>query len=118
MLAARLIHEGQRVEKNRNRNQRLSLWVITTHREATRQEKGTPMSKHTCTYQPDRDPEESTVVPVILVDELIHNDYGFCADPSCICHENQESIDLLNETVQAGVASPTDAGLIYRARTV
>ena len=76
------------------------------------------MSKYTCTYHPDRDPEEVTVVPVNDVNGLIHNDYGFCDDPSCECHENKESIDLLNETVQAGVASPQDADRIYRARTV
>jgi hypothetical protein len=42
----------------------------------------------------------------------------FCSDDSCICREDQESIDNLNNHVLEGLATTQDANNIYRGRIV
>jgi hypothetical protein len=48
----------------------------------------------------------------------IHNDSGFCYDPTCPCHEDRELITDLNQHVVDGEASSTDADRIYHGKAV
>jgi hypothetical protein len=60
--------------------------------------------------------EEYTVVPVIE-GPFIHNNTGFCYDMSHACHENQESIQDLQQDHQDGLVSDADRDRIYRGKT-
>ena len=63
--------------------------------------------------------DEYTVVPVIpYEDSPEHNPSGFCGNLFHECHENQESINELNQARLDGEVSNTDADRIYRGKTV
>jgi hypothetical protein len=57
--------------------------------------------------------------PLVVPSEgSIHNNSGFCYNPPCPCHEDQELITELDNHVQNGEASSADADRIYHGRTV
>ena len=65
--------------------------------------------------------EEYYAVPIIPYeeeDELEHNEHGFCADMSHECHEDTFNIAELGQAVEDGKATPEEADLIYRCRTL
>lgn len=83
------------------------LCVPLSHADTSRVKKGTPMKE-----------EDYSVVPVIPVDGIIHNDSGFCDDMTYACHENAESIKKLNQAIQDGIVTAEDANRIFRGQTV
>jgi hypothetical protein len=56
-------------------------------------------------------------IPYVDGDYLEHNSSGFCADMTHECHENQESINDLEQARQAGEVSVSDLDNIYHGRT-
>ena len=46
-------------------------------------------------------------------EESPHNEYGFCPDHACPCHEDDELRAELNEQVRIGLISPEDATRMY-----
>jgi hypothetical protein len=60
---------------------------------------------------------EYTLVPIIETN-MSHNDSGFCYHPHCPCHEDQESIQALENYRQAGLVSDGDVRRIYNGQTV
>jgi hypothetical protein len=66
--------------------------------------------------QPTNDNEEYYVVPVIQ-SPYIHNDAGFCYDMTHECHENQQSLQELQQDHQDGLVSDNDRDRIYRGKT-
>jgi hypothetical protein len=59
-----------------------------------------------------------TIPDIPYEDYPEHNNCGFCNDMGHECHENQESINDLNQAVQEGEITPENADLIYRGKTV
>jgi hypothetical protein len=50
-----------------------------------------------------------TPIP-IPVDQLIHTDeHPFCTDPTCMCHDDQELIQGVNEQYQDGLLTASEA---------
>lgn len=66
--------------------------------------------------QPTNNDDEYTVVPVIE-SPCIHNNTGFCYDMGHECHENQDSIQDLQQDHQDGLVSDDDRDNIYRGKT-
>jgi len=56
---------------------------------------------------------------IVLVENTYHTeDNPFCfADPNCPCHEDQESIALVNLWVQQGLMTPQEATNFILGRT-
>jgi hypothetical protein len=71
----------------------------------------------------ESDEEEYYVIPLLPLifpseEGTIHNDSGFCHDPTCPCHRDKELVDELNKRVQNGLATPEDATRIYQGKTL
>ena len=57
-----------------------------------------------------RPDEEYTVVPVIPTNSDLHTDeYPFCYNPSCPCHEDMTLIDPINQGYQDGELTGQEA---------
>jgi hypothetical protein len=56
-------------------------------------------------------PYGDNFIPVIpLEDEMLHTQASpFCADPSCLCHEDQELLTIVSEQVTNGLFTPEEA---------
>ena len=68
-------------------------------------------------YQPPFD----NFIPVIPTqDPQMHTvAQPFCkVDPSCICHEDQENISVVNEQVRAGLVTPSEATRIVQGTQI
>ena len=63
--------------------------------------------------------EQRAKIYVISVDDVYHTDeWPFCyADPDCCCHEDQESIAMVNAWVQQGLMTPEEATNFILGRT-
>jgi len=61
--------------------------------------------------------EEDYYVLPVIESACIHNNTGFCYEPSCPCHENQESIQDLSQDYQNGLVSAADRDRIYQGKT-
>ncbi len=63
--------------------------------------------------------QEQRVIYVISVDDIYHTDERpFCyAAPDCCCHEDQESIAMVNTWVQQGLMTKEEATNFILGRT-
>ncbi len=64
--------------------------------------------------------QERQTTYIIPVDYILHTeDHPFCfADPDCYCHEDQESIAMVNTWVQEGLLTPQEATQYILGRTL
>jgi hypothetical protein len=57
---------------------------------------------------------EKPVVPYIVYVDFIHNDeYLFCDDPSCPCHDDQDLQADLGDALAEGRVRDNDAGRVW-----
>lgn len=63
--------------------------------------------------------QELLIVYAIPVDDLYHtNDQPFCyCDPTCPCHEDPQSIDMVVAWVREGLMTPQEATNFILGRT-
>lgn len=67
------------------------------------------------------DPEHygDNFIPVIPGEYLEHDSTNpFCWNDGCICREDQDAIDALNEAYQGGLVTSEERNTIYHGRTV
>lgn len=58
------------------------------------------------------------VIPYVEGDDLIHtHEHPFCADMTCLCHEDQDAIMQLAMLVLAGLLTQEEADARYRGIT-
>ena len=67
----------------------------------------------------DPTPYGDNFIPVVPVDYIEHTpDTPFCWNDGCICREDQEAINNLNQAIKDGLITVEDANRIYHGRTV
>ena len=58
----------------------------------------------------DLKPIGDNFIPVIFVDERLHTpEHPFCSNPSCPCHEDREEVAGVNQLVQDGLLTSSEA---------
>ena len=57
-------------------------------------------------------------IPVIESDVLHTQTHPFCADPSCLCHEDQEAIQMVAQDVQNGLMTEEEATRFIKGETL
>jgi hypothetical protein len=58
-------------------------------------------------------------IPYEEGDEIIHtDDHLFCDDPTCPCHEENDSIEQVQTWISDGLITAEDADRLYRGMTV
>ena len=63
--------------------------------------------------------EETTIVYVIPVDDLLHTpDHPFCYDGTCDCHDNPQAIQIVTGYVQDGLMTPEEAKDFVAGKTI
>ena len=64
-------------------------------------------------------PYADNFILVIPVDETIHtNEYPFCDDPSCPCHEDTEAIARVTQQLQDGLLTETEATSLVAGKMI
>jgi hypothetical protein len=57
-------------------------------------------------------------IPIPMEDALVHTDeYPFCDDPSCWCHEDETLIAEIAAQVEGGLLTPEEATDLVNGRT-
>ncbi len=59
-------------------------------------------------------------IPVIPseIDALHTAEHPFCPDETCLCHEDQEALSVVNAAVVNGTLTPDEAIAFVQGRTV
>jgi hypothetical protein len=62
--------------------------------------------------------EEYYVVPVVGDDSVHSDEFPFCGDMPCPCHEDNEAIGQVGGYVDDGLMTTSEADQIYRGKTI
>jgi len=58
-------------------------------------------------------------IPISLEEKLVHtDDFPFCFDDTCLCHEDQTLIQPVAQAVEDGLLTPEEATLFISGKTL
>lgn len=63
--------------------------------------------------------DELAVLVIQCEGEIVHtDDKPFCLDPACPCHEDREAVNAVNEAVEAGILTASEASRFMAGKQV